>query len=263
MLFSISEQGPVSLRKNGAECLWRAPRPAFWRASTDNDRGCSFPQRAAVWMGADVFVQRMGFTVQEKSAQCVRVQYRFGVPGVPGAQVEMIYTVEAQGALRLDAVYHGVPGAPELPCFGIKFETAAPVVRTRWTGLSGETYPDRCKGGVFGCHEEPPHIEPALVPQDCGLHMDTQQVNLQLADGKTLTLESTGEAFAFSALPNTAQQIEAAQHPCELPETGRTCVTVLGAARGVGGIDSWGTDVEAPYHVNGEQQHSVSLRILL
>ena len=138
---------------------------------------------AAVWMGADVFVQRMGFTVQEKSAQCVRVQYRFGVPGVPGAQVEMIYTVEAQGALRLDAVYHGVPGAPELPCFGIKFETAAPVVRTRWTGLSGETYPDRCKGGVFGCHEEPPHIEPALVPQDCGLHMDTQQVNLQLADG--------------------------------------------------------------------------------
>ena len=263
VLFSISEQGPVSLRKNGAEWLWRAPRPAFWRASTDNDRGCSFPQRAAVWMGADVFVQRMGFTVQEKSAQCVRVQYRFGVPGVPGAQVEMIYTVEAQGALRLDAVYHGVPGAPELPCFGIKFETAAPVVRTRWTGLSGETYPDRCKGGVFGCHEEPPHIEPALVPQDCGLHMDTQQVNLQLADGKTLTLESTGEAFAFSALPNTAQQIEAAQHPCELPETGRTCVTVLGAARGVGGIDSWGTDVEAPYHVNGEQQHSVSLRILL
>ena len=52
---------------------------------------------------------------------------------------------------------------------------------------------------MFGCHEEPPHIEPALVPQDCGLHMDTQQVNLQLADGKTLTLESTGEAFAFSA----------------------------------------------------------------
>ena len=90
----------------------------------------------------------------------------------------------------------------------------------------------------------PPHIEPALVPQDCGLHMDTQQVCLQLANGKTLTIEQTGEAFAFSALPNTAQQIEAAQHLCELPETGRTSITVLGAARGVGGIDSWCTDVE-------------------
>ena len=116
---------------------------------------------------------------------------------------------------------------------------------------------------MFGCHEEPPHIEPALVPQDCGLHMDTQQVNLQLADGKTLTLESTGEAFAFSALPNTAQQIEAAQHPCELPETGRTCVTVLGAARGVGGIDSWGTDVEEPYRLSGECDRSVRFRIVL
>ena len=171
--------------------------------------------------------------------------YDFGVPGVPGALVEMTYTVEAQGALQVEAVYHAVPGAPELPCFGVKFETTAPVVRTCWTGLSGETYPDRYKGGVFG------------------LHMDTQQVCLQLANGKTLTIEQTGEAFAFSALPNTAQQIEAAQHLCELPETGRTSITVLGAARGVGGIDSWGTDVEAPYHVNGEQQHSVSLRILL
>ena len=239
VLFSIAEQGPISLRRDGTEWLWRAPRPAFWRASTDNDRGCSFPQRASVWMGADVFVQRMGFTVQEKSEQRVRVQYRFGVPGVPGALVEMTYTVEAQGALQVEAVYHAVPGAPELPCFGVKFETTAPVVRTCWTGLSGETYPDRCKGGVFGCHAETPHIEPALVPQDCGLHMDTQQVCLQLANGKTLTIEQTGEAFAFSALPNTAQQIEAAQHLCELPETGRTSITVLGAARGVGGIDSW------------------------
>ena len=56
----------------------------------------------------------------------MRVQYRFGVPGVPGAQVEMTYTVEAQGALQVEAVYHAVPGAPELPCFGVKFETTAP-----------------------------------------------------------------------------------------------------------------------------------------
>lgn len=117
--------------------------------------------------------------------------------------------------------------------------------------------------GKLGCHAETPHIEPALVPQDCGLHMDTQQVCLQLANGKTLTIEQTGEAFAFSALPKTAQQIEAAQHLCELPETGRTSITVLGAARGVGGIDSWGTDVEEPCRLSGECDRSVSFRIVL
>ena len=124
-------------------------------------------------------------------------------------------------------------------------------------------YPDRCKGGVFGCHEETPHIEPTLVPQECGLHLETQQVVLQLRGGQTLTLEQTGTPFAFSALPNTAQEIEAAQHLSELPDTGRTCVTVLGASRGVGGIDSWGTDVEEPYRLSGEKDYSVSFRFVL
>ena len=213
-------------------------------------------------MAADVFLRKEGCTVLEKSGQRVQICYKYSVPLVPGAGVEITYTVEPQAALRVDAVYHGVPGAPELPCFGVKFQTFAPVARAQWTGLSGETYPDRYKGGVFGCHEEVPHIAPALVPQDCGLHMDTQQVVLQLADGSELTLEQTGEPFAFSALPNTAQEIEAAQHISELPNTGRTSITVLGAVRGVGGIDSWGTDVEKPYHIPGDCDHGVSFRIV-
>ena len=161
-----------------------------------------------------------------------------------------------------------MPGAPELPCFGVKFQAFAPVARTLWTGLSGETYPDRCKGGVFGCHEEVPHIEPALVPQDCGLHVGTRQFTLEQhnACGQTaaaLTIEQADAPFAFSALPNTAQEIEAAQHITELPATGRTSVTILGAARGVGGIDSWGTDVEEPYRVSGEGEQRVAFRIVL
>ena len=131
-----------------------------------------------------------------------------------------------------------------------------------------EEYPDRYKGGVFGCHEETPHVEPHLVPQDCGMHMQTRQAMLEQRDacGHTtaaLTLQQVDAPFAFSALPNTAQEIEAAQHITELPATGRTSVMVLGAVRGVGGIDSWGTDVEEPYHVSGEEDHSVSFRIVL
>ena len=150
----------------------------------------------------------------------------------------------------------------------MQFQTAAPVAATRWTGLSGETYPDRYKGADFGCFEEVPHIEPHLVPQECGLHWQTRQAVLQQRDarGRTtaaLELQSCGEPFAFSALPNTAQELEAAQHPGELPVTGRTSVTVLGAMRGVGGIDSWGTDVEDAYRLDGSQDYQVKFRILL
>lgn len=268
VLFSYTEGGPVSLRKNGVEWLWRAPRPAVWRASTDNDRGCSFAQKSAAWLAADALAKAGKPEILATTPETVSLRYHFALCAVPGAEVEVTYTVTDRGALMVDAVYHGVDAAPELPCFGLRFQTAAPVATTRWTGLSGETYPDRYKGATFGCHMETPHIEPHLVPQDCGLHMATRRAILQQRDtrGRTtaaLELQSCGKPFAFSALPNTAQELEAAQHPCELPDTGRTCVTVLSAVRGLGGIDSWGADVEEAYHLSGKNDYSLSFRIML
>ena len=268
LLFSYTEGGLSSLRVQGTEWIWRAPRPALWRASTDNDRGCKFERRAAAWMAADALVKADRTEVVEATPQRVVVRCHFALPPVAGAEAVLTYTVEDRGALTVEAAYHGVPGAPELPCFGVKFQTFAPVASVRWTGLSGETYPDRYKGGVFGCHEQTPHIEPHLVPQDCGLHVQTRQAVLQQRgpSGRTqaaLTLQACGAPFAFSVLPNTAQELEAAQHLTELPATGRTSVTVLGAARGVGGIDSWGADVEDACRISGEADHTAAFRILL
>ena len=42
ILFSYPEGGPVSLNLRGREWLWRAPRPAYWRAPTENDLGNGF-----------------------------------------------------------------------------------------------------------------------------------------------------------------------------------------------------------------------------
>lgn len=268
ILFSYPEGGPSSLRIGGIEWLWRAPRPAVWRASTDNDRGCGFPQRSGVWLAADALSRAGMPEVLEQTPHKVVVRYRFAMVGVPGAEALLTYTVTDKGALEVEAVYHGTAGAPELPCFGVQFQTAAPVAATQWTGLSGETYPDRYKGATFGCFTEMPHIEPHLVPQECGLHLGTRRAVLQQRDtrGRTtaaLELQSCGEAFAFRAVPNTAEELEAAQHPSELPATGRTSVTVLGAMRGVGGIDSWGTDVEEVYRLSGEADYHLIFRILL
>ena len=43
----------------------------------------------------------------------------------------------------------------------------------------------------------------------------------------------------------------------------RTVVTVCGAMRGVGGIDSWGSDVEAPYRISGERDLELHFRFRL
>ena len=172
--FSYAEGGLASLRKaGGPEWVWRAPRPALWRAATENDKGCGFPVRSAAWMAADAFPKAEGWQVEEKSSQQVRIRYTFSFPTVPGASADLTYTVTGS-ALRVDAVYHGVPGAPELPVFGVRMSTLHPAARVCWTGLSGETYPDRYKGASFGRWAETPHIPAYLVPQDCGVHMDTR-----------------------------------------------------------------------------------------
>ena len=150
-----------------------------------------------------------------------------------------------------------------MPLFGLRFAAPVPVETVRWLGLSGETYPDRKKGGIFGWHQERPHIPAYLVPQECGCHMDTHVASLQMPDGTKLTLEMADAPFAFSAIPYTPQQLEQAAHLEELPQPVRTVVTIYGAMRGVGGIDSWGSDVESAYQVHGEQDMGFSFLIHL
>ncbi len=171
----------------------------------------------------------------------------------------MTYTVDAAGWFDVTAQYFGRAGRPELPLFGLRFETPEPLESVHWLGLSGETYPDRKKGGRFGWHCEVPQLPAYLVPQECGCHTDTRAVSLHRRDGATLTLEATGKPFAFSALPYTPQQLEAAAHREELPQPVRTVVTVCGAMRGVGGIDSWGADVEPAYHANALPRTAIPL----
>ncbi len=84
-----------------------------------------------------------------------------------------------------------------------------------------------------------------------------------MADEKLLSFEAEDKDFAFSAIPYTPQQLEQAFHMEELPAPVRTVVTVCGAMRGVGGIDSWGSDVEKPYRISAEDDVEFSVRFLL
>ena len=54
-IFSYAAGGLVSCVKDGTEWMYRAPRPCFWRALTDNDRGNKFALRSGIWLSADTF----------------------------------------------------------------------------------------------------------------------------------------------------------------------------------------------------------------
>ena len=267
ILFSYSEGGPVSLQIGSTEWLYRPPRPAFWRAATENDKGNGFFQKSSIWMAAEAASYCTEWKILEKTKRKVCISYRYAIPVLDGVIVNLVYCIDCAGRLKVTAMYQGIPHAPQLPEFGIRFSTPAPASRIRWQGLSGETYPDRMRGGRFGWHTETPHIASYLVPQESGCHIGTHRVELysnttlpsQLAK---LRLVMSEKPFAFSAIPYTPLELESATHQEELPDTGRTVISILGAMRGVGGINSWGEDVEPRFRLEGTLDWNVSLFIL-
>ena len=290
-IFSYAQGGLESIVKNGFEWLYRCPKPTFWRALTDNDRGSKFHIKSGSWLAADNFINCKDLEVivdgesQGKPyapdnnkyqsnvyANNVEVRFVYETITVPSTTVTVTYIVNEAGNLNVKVHYVGVEGLPELPVFGLRFIMPTLADKYVYEGLSGETYPDRKAGAVKGVYEiEDLSLTPYLVPQECGLRMDTEWVEVfrhtslnnsrKDDESQKLRFEAVDELLSFSCLPYTATEIESATHHEELPPARRTVFCVYGAVRGVGGIDSWGSDVEDEYHISGEQDIVYSFKI--
>ena len=290
-IFSYAQGGLESLVKNGYEWLYRCPKPTFWRALTDNDRGSAFQLKSGSWLAADMFIACKDIEVimdgvsqgkpcapdnnrygKDVYAHEMQVIFTYETLTTPKTEVVVSYTVKETGKIQVNVHYFGADGLPELPVFGLRFVMPTLAERYVYEGLSGETYPDRKAGAVNGVYTvEDLSLTPYLVPQECGMHMDTKNVTIyrhtsldnsrKCMSEQSLIFEKTETEFAFSCLPYTACEIENATHHEELPPARRTVLCIYGAVRGVGGIDSWGSDVEDAYHINAEKDISYSFMI--
>lgn len=289
-IFSYAQGGLESLVKNGYEWLYRCPKPTFWRALTDNDRGSGFHLKSGSWFAADQFISCQRVEVitdgisqgkpcapqnnrygSDQFAEEVTVHYIYETILQTSTTVDVIYTVNAQGKMKVSVHYTGKKGLPQLPVFGLRMIMPTLAEGYIYEGLSGETYPDRKAGAVKGVYEiQNLSLTPYLVPQECGMRMDTRWVEIRRKKSldqsrkdseQTLRIEMCDQEFAFSCLPYTAAEIENATHQEELPPARRTVLCIYGAVRGVGGIDSWGSDVEKEYQISGEEDISYSFVI--
>ena len=281
-IFSYSQGGIESIVKKGYEWLYRCPKPTFWRALTDNDRGSRFHIKSGSWLASDMFIDCKKTEVimdgerqkqyapdnnsygGDVAAGEIIVKYTYETVSNPVTTVIVSYTIDVIGNIKVDVDYTGVKGMPELPVFGMRFIMPTLADKYMYKGLSGETYPDRKAGAEKGVYEVSDlRLTPYLVPQECGMRMDTEWLEITRHTSldnsrtdsslQTLRIEENDKAFAFSCLPYTASEIENATHHEELPPARRTVLCVYGAVRGVGGIDSWGSDVEDDYRINAEK----------
>lgn len=292
-IFNYHRGGLESLVINNKEWPYREPRPTFWRATTDNDRGSNFPKKSLQWLGADQFIdiahialkvngksipvpfppQNNSFSNQEW-IQNSEIIFTYQTLTLPTTQVSIAYQIFAEGQIKVNVHYYGKAGLPELPVFDIRFILPTPALWYEYDGLSGETYPDRMAGAKRGTyHVEGLPVTTYLVPQDCGVHMQTTRLTIarnSVHDNSQqsylspfyLSFTNKTNPFAFSCLTYTAEELENATHQEELPPVHHTVLNILGAVRGVGGIDSWGSEVESPYRISAAQDLQFSFQIM-
>ena len=290
-IFSYAQGGLESIVKNGYEWLYRCPKPTFWRALTDNDRGSKFHIKSGSWLAADMFIDCKDVEVitdgESQGKPCapennkygsdvfaseITVKYVYETITTPATTVTVTYSVTETGKITVDVSYKGAKGLPELPVFGLRFIMPTLADKYMYEGLSGETYPDRMAGAVKGVYEiKDLSLTPYIVPQECGMRMGTDWLEVtrhtslnnsrKNNSDQILRIEKDKNTFAFSCLPYTASEIENATHHEELPPARRTVLCVYGAVRGVGGIDSWGSDVEEAYHISSEKDIQFSFTI--
>lgn len=290
-IFSYAQGGLESIVKNGYEWLYRSPKPTFWRALTDNDRGSKFHIKSGSWLAADMFINCIDIEVimdgvsqgkpvapgnnkygSDVYANNIVVKFLYETVTTPATTVEIVYDVNEEGAIKVKVLYKGAQKLPELPAFGLRMIMPTLADKYMYEGLSGETYPDRMAGAEEGIYViDDLSLTPYLVPQECGMRMGTNWLEVtrhtSLNNSRTdcsaqvLRIEKNEDAFAFSCLPYTATEIENATHHEELPPARRTVLCIYGAVRGVGGIDSWGSDVEDAYHINAEKDIQFSFTI--
>lgn len=253
LLFSKLQGGLLSYQYKGAELLAAVPRPNFWRALTDNDRGNGLGRRYGVWKLASLYSTFSETPLVEQKDGCVRLTFFYDLATQPAAPCTVAYTVEPSGRVTMQLSYTAVAELPAMPEFGFLFEMKPAFHHCQWYGLGPEeTYCDRCSGAKLGIWQNRVEDNMAryLRPQECGNHTGVRWAQITRNDGLGLRF-AADTPMDFSALPYTPHELENADHAYALPRAGGKII-VRAALRqiGVGGDDTWGARTHDEYLIH-------------
>lgn len=263
VIFSKQEGGIVSLRYANKEFITRTPKTFYWRATTDNDRGNKHEFRCAQWLSATTGQRYVDFSMEE-SANKIVLNYTYLLPTVPETKINVTYEVAEDGVIKVNVLYNGANGLPELPVLGMNFRLLAEFNSFSWYGMGpDENYIDRCEGAKLGVYESTPkaNLSKYLVPQECGNRTGTRWVKVKNEKGEGLKFTYEKEPFEFSVLPYNNMELENALHQEDLPPVNFTNVNIIGKQMGVGGDDSWGAPVLSEFCIDSSKNLEYSFTI--
>ncbi len=281
----LNKIGLKSYRFGGKELIDLPPRPNFWRAPTDNDKGNNMAGRCGIWKLASLYASdngvngMAGMSEEEKKAypKCVEtgrgadkvlsVTQRLFLPTVPETVMEVTYRFHADGTVDYIMDYNPSKDTalPEIPEFGMLFTLDADYDQVTWYGNGPEeTYCDRDRSAKLGVYsgEVKDQMTKYLVPQECGNKTGVRWAKVTDRKGRGLIFTvPEGMTMNFSALPWTPEEIENAAHHTELPPVHHTIVRCSLMQMGVAGDDSWGARTHEEFTIKpGKLHFEVSMK---
>ena len=213
------------------------PVLSVFRAPVNNDNYCARSWRDS---GLDKLHRAVkAVTVNAADLRAVVIETLVESRGEAGCRFELFttWTLLGDGCINVSSsiVPHQAPSV--LPRLGLRLELPAEYQNLTWLGRGPhENYPDRKRGADVGRYTSTVagQFVPYVDPQETGGKEDVRWAALTDETGSGLLLVAS-PTMSVTALPYTSQQLAAARHPVDLPQSDRVYVCVDAAQNGLGG----------------------------
>lgn len=232
--------GLYSYIYKGKEQLAKPFIPHFTRPLTDNDKRGWKPNRTLKqWYDAEIKVSDVVQGVDKNGQPAIITNYKLINDS---AHVQVVYTIETNGTIKVSYELSVKPGLPNIPKVGMQGGINNAYQTIEWLGKGPlENYLDRAFGFDVGVYKMNIYdfMEPYAVPQENGNRTDVRWMHLsdnKTSDGLLIVADSL---LSMSAWPYTQENIQTAKHTNKLKPAGYVTVNVDLIQMGVGGNDSW------------------------
>ena len=233
----------VSWKLDGKELLLSPLRLNFWRPPTNNDEGAKLPRQLAVWRRAGLNAKATGVEAKEEGNEAL-VTARIKVPAGDSEAV-LQWRMHPSGQLSVSAEFTPKGNLPMISRLGMQCAVPAEVNSVSWFGKGPhENHVDRNSGAWTALHSgTAAQLSHRYTdPQESGNRTEVRWATFRPFGGGTgLRADATGDSLlSISAYPVSADNIELARHPVDLPQGSEMWINIDHKQMGVGGTNSWG-----------------------
>jgi len=241
------------IKIDGREMLSKPMEYNLYRAPTDNDVGINPEWKK---FGFDRIIPKMYDTKITKSDTHAVISFTGSLGAAPVKTRVLIsgsYTINSVGFLDFDIHVTVLENTPFLARFGLRmFMDEIKTVEYFGRGPH-ENYIDRHHSTYFGRFKTTPAemVENYIMPQETGNRHGTVW-SAVLDKERFGFLFKNSDGFDFSAIPYSQEQLCAAKHNYELPETDLTVVCLDYMQSGVG-TNSCGPWLQEKYQLDAKE----------